>query len=211
MRNLALTMEKSEQLERIKQKLELLKSKDNRLTNFGAQKHKYIFNKMVSQDTIEAFEKKYSITLPDEYKSFLTQIGNGGAGPYYGLESLEDSLLEDLDYRETDRLTLPDQPFPLTEAWNIDFDNLKEDEYTTLKDKEYSDPKFKSGLLRLANYGCGVSMNLVVNGPEYGKIWVDDRCNDQGLYPDNYFGNEEKIGFLAWYEMWLDESLDQYK
>lgn len=52
-------------------------------------------------------------------------------------------------------------------------------------------------------------MNLVVNGKEYGNIWVDDRCNDGGIYPDRYFGNEERITFLAWYELWLDKSLSE--
>jgi len=52
-------------------------------------------------------------------------------------------------------------------------------------------------------------MNLVVNGTEYGNIWVDDRCNDAGIYPDQHFGNKGRITFLAWYEAWLDKSLNE--
>lgn len=63
-----------------------------------------------------------------------------------------------------------------------------------------------NGLLRIANFGCGVSINLVVNGEAYGEIWVDDRCNSNGIYPDFYFGNES-----AWYELWLDISIKEFE
>lgn len=56
-----------------------------------------------------------------------------------------------------------------------------------------------------------VSINLVVNGPSYGEIWVDDRNNDNGVYPDFYFGNEERLGFLEWYELWLDKSIEEFE
>lgn len=36
------------------------------------------------------YENKYNIKLPEEYIFFLTQVGNGGAGPYYGLYPLEE-------------------------------------------------------------------------------------------------------------------------
>ena len=63
-----------------------------------------------------------------------------------------------------------------------------------------------NGTIKLSNFGCGITMNLVVKGKEYGNVWVDDRCNDQGIYPDLYSGNKERIEFLDWYEFWLDQS-----
>ncbi len=35
-------------------------------------------------------EADFNIKLPDDYVYFLTEIGNGGAGPYYGLYSLDE-------------------------------------------------------------------------------------------------------------------------
>jgi hypothetical protein len=54
-------------------------------------------------------------------------------------------------------------------------------------------------------------LNLVVNGQEYGNIWTDDRGSDGGIYPSMELGNKEKINFLDWYELWLDNSLEEIK
>ena len=61
--------------------------------------------------------------------------------------------------------------------------------------------------MRISNFGCGVIINLVVKGPEYGYIWADDRVNNNGIFPDRYFGNTEKLTFLGWYELWLEKAL----
>jgi hypothetical protein len=29
--------------------------------------------------------EKHRVTLPKEYRTFLTSLGNGGAGPFYGI------------------------------------------------------------------------------------------------------------------------------
>lgn len=77
---------------------------------FGAQKHQYRLNPVVSPAQIKAFEQKYHVQLPEEYVFFLTHVGNGGAGPYYGLYSLEQLAVytEKLqDYTEEDRENCP--------------------------------------------------------------------------------------------------------
>lgn len=61
----------------------------------------------------------------------------------------------------------------------------------------------------IVNFGCGVLINFVVNGFFYGEIWVDDRNNDNGVYFDFYFGNEECLGFFEWYELWLDKFIEE--
>jgi hypothetical protein len=40
-------------------------------------------------ETVVQFEKHHNITLPDDYRRFILQAGNGGAGPHYGLLPLE--------------------------------------------------------------------------------------------------------------------------
>lgn len=198
-------------LERIKSKLAELKSLDPNFQVFGAAKHKYQLDKPLTEAEVANFESKYNIQLPKDYRNFLLTIGNGGAGPYYGLESLNSGLYTDLDYRRDNDLINPSLEFPHTEAWNLDLDSTNEEEYYKKKDEIYYDPKWVNGALRISNYGCGVSMNLVVKGQEYGKIWIDDRCNEGGIFPDHYFGNKEKISFTEWYELWLDEALSEIK
>lgn len=200
----------NEQIERIKSKFDQLKQLDRNFEVFGSKKHKYVFNRIKSEKELTEFEKNNGIKLPKEYKEFLMRIGNGGAGPYYGLEPIENGLFADLDYKDKKDLNDLSQPFPHTSHWNLDFGEVtdeNEDEYFKQKDEEYYQNKWANGLLRVSNFGCGVSMNLVVNGEEYGNLWVDDRCNEQGIYPNPYIENGDRITFLDWYENWIDTEL----
>lgn len=196
------------QILRIRSKLNQLKANDPAHLLFGASKHRYSLGHTITEAETATFENRHAIDLPPGYRRFLLELGNGGAGPYYGLETLQDSLYADLDYKIG--LIDPAKEFPFTAAWNIDFSDKDEAEYTRLED-EYFDSKYSDGLLRLANFGCGVSINLVVNGREYGNIWVDDRCNDGGIYPEVQFTKGERIDFLTWYERWLDQSLQKFE
>ena len=63
--------------------------KDGTREIFGSSKHGYKLNPTVTQEEVRRFEARWHLTLPDEYVFFLTKVGNGGAGPYYGLYSLE--------------------------------------------------------------------------------------------------------------------------
>ncbi|MEN1987615.1 SMI1/KNR4 family protein [Paenibacillus hubeiensis] len=200
----------NEQLTRIREKWSLLRVLDAELELFGADHHEYEMLPVMTQEQITAFERKWDIRLPDGYREFLSTIGAGGAGPFYGLEKPEDGVYAVLDY--PDELNAISDPFLFTEAWNWDYDwyddSKDEDEWAALE-HEYYDPKWSAGMLRISNFGCGVSINLIVRGESYGEIWTDDRGNSNGIYPDHYFGNAERLGFLDWYELWLDRSLKE--
>lgn len=190
-------------IEQIKDKLELLKSLDKNFSLFGSQRHQYKLNPTLKELTIKQFEDNYKIKLPKEYVLFLTEIGNGGAGPFYGLEPLENSLFDDLDYKRSDSLLNPSKPFLHTKPWNLDFkptiseeENKEEfeEEYTAFE-KVYFDNEQMNGAIAICNYGCGVFLNLIVNGQEYGYIWIDDRGCDNGIYPSSELGNKDRIKF----------------
>lgn len=200
-------------LERINTKIVKLKTLDTNKSLFGAESHNYELQAPLSDATINQFEKSHQITLPPAYRLFLQQIGNGGTGPYYGLESLEDGVFTSLDYKEAKYgLQNLSEPFPHTDEWNSpgDVNNMSEEAYQIWEEACFQDD-ITNGFLRIANFGCGVSINLVVNGEAYGEIWVDDRCNSNGIYPDFYFGNESRLDFLAWYELWLDISIKEFE
>lgn len=78
----------------VQQKLELLKQKDQGFKIFGASKHQYLLNPCLTESDLQHFEQCYRIMLPDEYREFLLVLGNGGAGPNYGLLTLEESIQE---------------------------------------------------------------------------------------------------------------------
>ena len=52
---------------------------------FGADAHGFILNPRLREIEVAAFEEKHRISLPADYRHFITEIGNGGAGPYYGV------------------------------------------------------------------------------------------------------------------------------
>ncbi len=64
---------------------------DSDFSRFGADSHKYQLKPPASEERIAAFETHFDISLPEGYRNFLLWMGNGGAGPFYGLSSLETS------------------------------------------------------------------------------------------------------------------------
>ena len=93
-----------EQLRRIQQKLSQAKAADKDLEVFGASSHKYHLNPPVSEAEVLAFEKKYGVSLPKDYRAFLQTIGDANAqkldvmaGPYYGLSAFG-TQVDDLLY-----------------------------------------------------------------------------------------------------------------
>src|SRR5262245_20729612 len=110
----------------IKKKLDELARKDIGFQIFGASSHRYQNKGRLYEHEVKSFEKTYNIHLPPDYREFILQIGNGGAGPFYGLESLADGLYEDLHYKRKNDLINPSLEFPFTEAWNSDFENIQD-------------------------------------------------------------------------------------
>jgi len=195
----------------LKKKLNQLAILDATFEVFGAELHEYKLNACLKDVHIAAFETKYNIILPSEYRRFLLEVGNGGAGPGYGLYVLETAVESYLPNYQ-----ILSQPFPLTQPWN-DLDLVRD---------VYLDNKFVQGTLTIANYGCGIYALLVISGEQQGKIWIDDRTNDSGIYPasrnfchyfhdldaddflpDNDYG--EPLSYDDWYEDWLNRSLER--
>ena len=56
---------------------------------FGADTHQYELNPVLSLEEVQAYQEKYHVVLPSEYVFLITQVGNGGAGPYYGIYPLD--------------------------------------------------------------------------------------------------------------------------
>lgn len=75
-------------VDRIARKLADLKAADPTFRAFGAYMHQYRLGPTLTDAALRKVERYYAIELPADYRSFLTTIGNGGAGPGYGLERL---------------------------------------------------------------------------------------------------------------------------
>ncbi|SFE91725.1 SMI1 / KNR4 family (SUKH-1) [Paenibacillus algorifonticola] len=193
-------MTRHKQLERIKQKLKdaALTDADHQL--FGAKSHKYAMNSLLSLDEIRQFEQANGVILPEEFSAFLMNIGNGGAGPYYGIHPLGKKQVIDLD-----RIA---EPFPLQaemtkEQWETEYPWINGE--CVISDEEYEEASAKlfQGLLNIGEQGCTYEMMLVVTGKHRGRVVYIDLD-----YQKPFVTYEAH--FLDWYERWLDEVIAGY-
>lgn len=216
-----------EQIERIKDKLSQLKEMDSEFKQFGAGNHKYNLNPPLTLDEIKQFEAEYQISLPEEYIAFLTIIGDGGAGPFYGVNTLVDSRIMYFDNSEKAQHSYFElsKPFPYTKSWNVEkelaaldeqIDQAYEDGNEVLEEQLLAEksaltdlPQNDYGRLNISDYGCGITISLIIKGKEKGNMWTDDRVNDGGIYPSIALGNTGKISLLNWYELWLDNTIKE--
>ena len=174
---------------RIRTKLERLRRADPGFVVFGSETHRYRLNPCLTESELVAFEDRVGVNIPEEYRCFLGQVGNGGAGPDYGLFPLN------LD-RDVGRWPL-DQPFPIsTKRARTILARQRQGFYRPRVDYPFP------GCLGLSEAGCGIVAFLVVTGEQRGTVWY----GGDGLGPcaDR---NGQQLGMLGWYESWLDEWL----
>lgn len=201
--------------ERLLAKLRQLRAADEKLHLFGASAHKYELNGCLSKRALVRFETKYNVTLPDEYRDFLLHMGNGGAGPGYGVFPLgkhDGSGSKLVRWKERVEGQLATE-FPLTAPWQPDLDaypdSFESDEaedagHERQEARQYP-PEYEAGLLPICHHGCALRSYLVVTGQQRGQVWFDGRPDDEALRPHLVKG--EGVTFMQWYEDWLDRYL----
>jgi hypothetical protein len=177
---------------------------------YGSDSHKYKINAKLSDSRIIDFEKLHKISLPQDYKDFLTKIGNGGVGPYYGLFKLEQWNFDDYGNINQDL----SQPFPYSENWNDLIEFEENEDYTETEEfkkweEHYFNDSHTNGAIRICHYGCAVHFFLIVNGKEFGNVWIDDRTSDKGLFPVLSKATGQRMSFSDWYYEWIESSLNE--
>src|SRR5438309_1041073 len=191
-----------------------LDRRDPRRKVFGSGGHDYKLNPPLPVAVIEAFEGRHGVSLPEDYRLFITEIGNGGAGPYYGVLPFGKDD-DDRDWEGGGLIGDPGKPFPHSTAWNLpdsfwegepdwppdtpveEQDRLMEAWYR-VEEAHYWDPALMDGAIPVCHLGCALRQWLVVNGPQRGYLWNDFRADRRGLSPvlDD---TGEPVSFGAWY------------
>lgn len=204
-------MKFQERLQRIKGKLEKLKSLDQDMSIFGSGDdkffgtpgHHYELNPVLTEQEVLEIEKKLNISIPEEYREFLLNVGDGGAGPAWGLISIKWAFPDDEFLKK-----YPDfcsQEFSYDESWAEGIRAHFKD------DPAYMEPLPDpfGGYFKLNDYGHAMSAILIVgHGSQYGKMWfLDDDAPSFAPMHQEVQGREWYMSFLDWYENWLDESL----
>lgn len=171
---------------------------------FGAESHGMRLHPPLSPEAVAAMEARIGVALPEEYRAFITRIGDGGAGPAYGMYGLETALHASGASEVPELLRLP---FPHTERYDPDSDpevlaffDRRDTGEVSEEELDLYGIRLRSGALVLCHEGCGYLHFLVVTGPARGTMWIDSRGSDQGFGPLN-------VTFAEWYERWLDDVL----
>lgn len=133
-------------LDRVREKLQKIREVESYESNWSGIS--YEMNEPIALSELERFEEENGIELPEDYRRFLLEIANGGAGPGYGLYSLADSV----NARGEGIYALSD-PF------------------TAPKDHTHDVNLRAPGLLLLESHGCAFYGGLVVSGPDRGTVW----------------------------------------
>ncbi|MFJ1862999.1 SMI1/KNR4 family protein [Streptomyces sp. NPDC088097] len=161
----------------------------------GAGTHRYALAGPRPEAEVRGFEARHGIRLPAAYRSFVTAVGDGPAGPAHGLLPLTRPRAEAADPdgdggwavdgewaddRRPGRLAAPFAPAgPLPGVPRGPVEELT------------------GGSLTLAEEGCGMFLRLVLNGPYAGQVWRLD--------PDWGGFVPARPDFRTWYTDWLEE------
>ena len=203
-------------IERIKEKLTELRERDTKLWVADANMHEYQLSPPLSEEVIANWEARAEVKLPEEYRLFLRELGEGSAGPGFGMRKLT----------ETNLTPYLKEPFPLVEPFlgleSIDTSKLdREQEWEAYKKFAAEWDKIPhGGILFLTDYGCDIYGGLVLNGKYRGQIWISE-SNSPSYSPFGYSVHlhdpdqepradiPKHFTFYQWYEHWLDGALTE--
>lgn len=224
---------------RILEKLSTLKSFDKRFALFGAEGHQYQLEPPITEEEVVQIEQENNIHLPADYRFFITNISNRGAGPDYGFYGLTINNRRHLKGSFNHEEIL--QKGVLKE-WNEDreivlqaYGELLKQHYTDISIVDTHDLFTK---IKELNIDLGVGYN---SWPEYtiqhlksehevdlydltGYVGVVDiGCGHQyiliikGQYEGHvvFYGNHDEhystgLTFIEFYEDWLDKSITTF-
>ncbi|OIJ99695.1 SMI1/KNR4 family protein [Streptomyces colonosanans] len=148
-------------------------------------------------EAVRAFEAEHGITLPEPYRTCVAEIADGcGFGPpdfgLVPLAELPDDWGDDSPARELAK------PFPLTEPWLWEEDDLPDDELGPMLE-----PVFGHGSIVLGTDGCGMYWHLIVTGLHRGHVW--NICGEgAGPFGSEFGFTTGESGFAGWVRHWAE-------
>ena len=197
----------------------LRRLKNAKLDVFGSEGHGLRLNPTLSEGDVVAFERKHGVVLPQDYRQFLTEVGNGGDGPFnevFALGQMDDNFGYKF-WQEGDGFVGDlSEPFPFEEEWNdlpampdSDLAESNEAEYDRQMEafeRVYWNGAVINGAIPICHQGCALRVLLVVTGSQAGFLWDDRRSEYCGLRPLR-LADGSAATFGSWYGEWLDGCL----
>ncbi len=195
--------------ERILKILNRAREIDSGYENFGADGHRYRLNPPVSEAFVRGIEERYGFRLPEDYFRFITEVGDGGAGPDYGIYPFAEFLKKGRDahaarfweeYRNSlahpfaPRGMRPDEvdEYAITSRETYD---KNPDRYFVFEKPEPYDLCNTDGFYVLGTHGDQWDFGLIISGERRGQVFDTD--------------DEDAYAFVAgsfeeFYQDWLD-------
>lgn len=183
---------------------------------FGAAKHRYRLRPPLAADFVRGVEERLGFQLPADYFRFITEVGDGGAGPGYGIDSFAD-LLKPGDtplaasfmtaYRQSLAVPFMLRPMRADEASGYliaspESYQKEPERYFVYTIPDEDSPCGTTGFLMLGTHGCEWDFGLITAGERFGQVFDID--------------NENGCAFAAksfddYYQRWLDWLADEEK
>jgi hypothetical protein len=186
---------------------------------FGANYHQFLLNPPLAEADVLAFERLHKVFLPADYRHFLTTIGDGGAGPYYGIFPLgemdNDRSLKAWQEQD-DLIGVISEPFSLETEWNdltgmpstklLEADGAEYERQLDEFEKRYWSSSLMHGAVPICHEGCALRIWLVLTGLQAGRLWHDGRSELTGVKPLR-LADGSHATFSLWYSEWLEQAL----
>lgn len=184
------------------------------------------FEPVLTPAELVEVEAQLGVSLPDEYRTFLAEVGAGGPGPALNLTSLHrvDGKWGWIWESEDQPWLLdPSGPFVETEDWaDQQTATLRAAGYeptTRDVDDDYLDDYRKvfgdageevwvlergRGAIHISDNGCGMTGWLIVVGPHRGEL-RDRDCAVNPPFEPYVDANGNRHTFRSWYLEWLEQ------
>lgn len=170
------------------EKLARLREMDSQCQAFGAEWHRYALRPRLSPSALGQVERRLRAPLPESLRTFYSEVGNGVAGPHYGLRPAH--ALRSYRARE---------PYPGAGGF---WRPVTESEGPGGKTRRVQVSRREwVGILALVDGGCGSEIGLVASGPEPGAVVY--------LHPEDGLVETERT-LVDVYHEWLDRELASF-
>ncbi len=200
----------------VRQKLAELQQDAHALNQiWGASAHRFQSNPPISEQHLADLERKHGVELPSDYRSYLLEVGDGGAGPWQGLLPIRHAISQSL----SECPGCMRRPF-LHGAVRLGLDGVRRKwfqfrqperrGYLPVSLETAMSPEFMAGTLMIAwgkpKAGSSTSYRLVLNGPERGRVWRDERARSGTVGPcESASWGVADPTFQAWMTAWTEQ------
>ena len=151
----------------------------------------------LSEAELAECEQRLGVSLPEDYRAFLTRVTRGGNWPFCPVwEPGEGDS-------ELGGGLRPDLPFPYTDSEPLMPTESNREEY----EEQLSGSAVNHGFVPLSTDGCGMSYILVVTAADpsaIGTVWAHDLPDDLGIRPLHDPDTGRPMRFLDWMERSMD-------